>query len=874
MEKTDISDNKQLEEGGIEQQDSKQIQVQNKLSEIPNNLEQAKKSYKTYYYQYALVCINCLQIVKKDQQSENDDLQTLLDDLLIMKLQIKCLIKLTNFYKAKLVLQKFTLKLNQVQQKCELGNSQDVEKLIQVYKCFIAVSYEKSGYYNTAYPLLQQIVDENKDLMRSLTSENLLNSLNVDSDKKLFKYQLKVQLSLSKLHGYYFEYKTADNILSQLETSLVNISQEIGAAHKSEVIKVQVKVLNQRAKYYLGLELYEKTEDVIFEIWKHSDLLSDSKKIKYSSWLGVIDTNLKSDKIGEAIEKHQKYFSQINQEAQNLLFVAQKEGVKKNLIINKLHIFNCLQLYPQEGNDMKMLLADNYKKELEILDPTGKDLFISMIFCNYVQFLKHSQFDQDSDQQLETYVFLRDMYKKYSDQLGDNNKFMDMLFYWNQLLIQSISLSPILILQTIDESLIFLNEIAIPFYLNQVKLNKMSLYKIFNVLYYLAINTYNMQNRKANEIISQHYLGLLEKIKSLDKVSDGTLDFFQLCERVSPMLHNILETKEQSAINFREVYDYLTETQKAIADQMFHGQYHNYLNRLLEQEKALIVSMNNSKQIRAIYFRDLPTVDQIVAKEYLQFYKNSFSYFLNSAIMQLIKDQSIQAIQSNQHDFITFYLQELVDYQFKIKDFQTYIQQAIVYMDYLLKNQKHEECIIQAKQFSSNVANHYGLKMIIQIYGLQIALAATDYFYAVSYRALNKLDYSLKHIQSAIDKVTELQKSSQDFSDQAEKTKITYYHILLDCGKFQTQNLSQIIQEINGFKNYSQDKEVKKELTQLKERLGLLKKTETRKFIAKTIGAGVLLQELLSEQQSYLLRRKIIELFYRLCHISQKQQLL
>eukprot|EP00347_Sterkiella_histriomuscorum_P002704 403367127 len=760
-----------------------------------------------------------------------------------MKLQIKSLIKITNFYKAKLVLQKFAQKLEIVQQKCEMGNNQELEKLIQIYKCFIAVSYEKS--------------------------------LSGKSDKKLFKYQLQVQLSLSKLHGYYFEYKTADNILCQLETNLVNNSQEIEDSHKSEVIKVQVKILNQRAKYYMSLELYQKTEDVIFLIWKHYDSLSDSKKIKYASWLGVIDTNLKSDKIGESIEMHQKCFLQINQEAQNLLFVAQKEGLKKNLIINKLHIFNYLQLYPQEGNDLKRFLADSLKKELDILDPTGNDLFISMIFSNYVQFIKHSQFDQDSDQQLETYSFLREMWKKYSEKLGNNNKFMDMLFYWNQLLIQGIPMSPILVLQTIDESLIFLNEIAMPFYLNQVKQNKMSLYKIFNVLYYLMVNVHNLQNSKANEIIQQHYLELLEKIKNLEKVSDGTIDLFELCERVSPMLHNMIDTKEQKTINLREVYDYLSETQKVIAEQMFHGQYYNYMNRLLEQDKVLIVSMKNGKQIREKYFQDLPKVDQITAKEYILFFKHSFSYFLNRAIMQLIRDQSIFAIQNNQAELINFYMIELVDYQFKIKDFQTYIEQVLEYMDYLLKVQRYEECIIQAQKFQSNAVNNYSLKMIIQIYSLQIALAATDYYYAVSYRAQNKLDDALKHIQSSIDKVNEIQKkSNQGYLEQAEKMKITYYHILLDCGKFQIQNLSQIIQEINGFNNYSQDKEVKKELTQLKERLGLLKKTETRKFIAKTIGAGVLLQELLSEQQSYLLRRKIIELFYRLCHISQKQQLL
>eukprot|EP00347_Sterkiella_histriomuscorum_P000576 403375314 len=746
---------------------------------------------------------------------------------------------MTNFYKAKIALQDLSQKLETLKEKIENSQTEEFMKLIQCYQIFIAVSYQKSGYYNTAYPLLQQIVDENKELIKTLTQENLLKCLDDKSDEKLFKYHLKVQLSLSKLHGYYFEYKTADNILTQLETNLVKSLEDVEDNHKSKVIIIQTQILNSRAKYYMNLHLYDKTKDVLFEILRHADILIIDKRMKYLFWLENLDLLLKSEQIDEIVQKHKNDLNKINLANYNLRFVAQKEGIKYSLILNKHHIFNLQQLHPKSKADLQTILASNSKKEIEILDPNGTELYISMILDCSVQLVKHSKFDADSDQQLETYKFFRDMCKQFHNQLGDNNKFMDMIFYWNQLLIQSIQLSPLLVSQLVDEASIYLDEIAMPFYLNQVNINKMSVYKIFSVLYYLILQLNQLQNHQATNIISKNYLELLKIVKGLDQVSDGTIDFFELCERVSPMLHNMIQTKEQKTINLREVYDYLTEIQKVIAEQMFHGHYYNYINQLLQQEKALIVTMKNSKYYKEQDFQDLPFLDQLVVKEQIQFYKNSFSYFLNSEIKELIQAQSALALQSIQHELYIFYMKELNDYNLKVKEYKTYIEKSEEFMDYLMQNSRYEECISQALQFLSLVEKIYPLKMIIQIESMHLVLALCQYHTAFSYRALNKQNEALKHIKNAVQKINEIEQIHDSHLQYVAQIRITYNNILLDCGQFQPTDLQNALIEVDKYKNYmvlKKNPQVKKEYQELKERLEKLEEAQVKKFMVKRIG--------------------------------------
>eukprot|EP00347_Sterkiella_histriomuscorum_P014113 403362122 len=588
------------------------IQEEVKQLEKPN-FNIAKAYYKSYFYQKAQICLESLI----QESVFNDDFEACLEHLQVMKLFIKTLIKITNFYKAKIMLQEFNLKLNLLKSKIENDKIQDLDQLMKYYDCFTQngddVTLVQSGYYNTAFPLLQQIVDENKVLINNLTLENLLKSLNNESDEQLFRYQLKVLLSLSKLHAYYFEYKTANDILAQLENNLVNFTQENESDLKPKVVTIKIKILNIRAKYYMNLQTYDKTKDVLTEIMCHQKILGIGKQSKYIQWLEILDMVFKQEIIDNTICGYKQVSKLISSEFYNEDFVTIKLDIKKCLILNKHHVFNLQLLYPEEFLEDNIYLAKIYKEDLDKLDPTGSQLFISLIQSCYMQFLRHSEFDLDSDQQLETYDFLKDMWKYQSDYLGDNNKFMDMIFYWNQLLIQSIGQSRIFLLQSIDQTLIFLNEVSIPFQLQQVKLNKMSLYKIFSALFSLSLTVGQMQNQQGIEIIQKAKWDLLVQINSLQKTSDGTIDFMEFCEKIRPFQSN-LDLQEENNVNLKEYYDYLSESQRQIAEQLFHGEYYNYFGKLLQYEKLQILLIIKDRNIQLKEFSDIEEIDFLILR--------------------------------------------------------------------------------------------------------------------------------------------------------------------------------------------------------------------------------------------------------------------
>eukprot|EP00347_Sterkiella_histriomuscorum_P012377 403368817 len=697
--------------------------------DIQPDFDEAKRLFKAYFYQQALQHLESL-ISIQSQQTESGDLSSILDQLKVQKLYIKTLVNITNFFKAKIIVQEFSDKLNLLKAISENDQHYDLRILVKCYESFIAVSYEKSGYYNIAFPLLNQISDENMESLNSLTQKNLLKSFTHKHEEKLFKYQLKVQLSLSKLHAYYFEYKTADRILSELETNLVNRSlEDIVENLKPQVFKVQVKVLNQRAKYYMSLQLYDKTKDVLFKIVELQDVLE-------------IDVFLKL--------RYQT--TKVNTDTYDNSFVSLKIIMKKFLTINQHHIFNLQLVYNKDDEDTHTDLLAKCKRQIEMLDPTGKELFISLMFANHSQFFKHSKLDSDSDQVSETFKFLRDMCKQQSDQLGDNNKFMDMIFNWNQLLIQSILLSPIQFLRIVDEVLIYLNEIAMPFYLSHIRLNKMSLYKIFNALYFIITQAHQLQNKLAIGLIEKNYFELLKNVKSIERVSDGTIDFFELCERIQPMLYFMFDIQEFKDINLRDSVRYIHNFQKIIADELFHGEYYNYQGKLLQHEKIHILTMKN---INCFY----------------------------------------------------------------------------------------EECVMEANKFLAEFAKNQGLKMVIRISKSHDILAHVISNKAISYRKMNKLNNAFEQIQKAIQKIEIIEKNSQPLDDSVIKIKLTYYLIMLDCGKLQINEVSKILREIQKFKDnqfYMSDPLNKEYYQELKEKLEQLEKTHQRKQLQQALGVGLL----------------------------------
>eukprot|EP00347_Sterkiella_histriomuscorum_P007444 403348898 len=480
-----------------------------------------------------------------------------------------------------------------------------------------------------------------------------------------------------------------------------------------------------RAKYFMSLQLYEKTKDVLLQISKNSDVMSLRKIYKHIEWLDVLNMALKSEQIENLQKKYQEETAiKILGGTDNHQFVSLKVILLKNIVLNRHHTCNLQQLKSKNLTQIYTQMNELFKQDLDILDPTGTELFISLIFSTHQQFLKHCQYDSDSDQLLETYSFMRDMWKNQSEQLSDNNKFMDMIFDCIQLLIQSISQSPILILQLIDESINFLSEISIPFQLSQSKLNKMSLYKIISALYFLVIQVNQMGNKQGAAALSNFYLFLLTQIQKYDKVQDGTVDFMELFEKILKMFEEKHIIQDLEKRNLKELVELINDTSKIIAGQLFHGEYYNYQNKLLLTQKQQILSLLTITNSNEIEQQDLQQMYHKLARETVEFSKRSISYYSNSANTNLIVEQANLAFDAKHHDEVVFFNKELVDFSLKTKNYRLFIQKALDFLDFLQKQLIFQECKEYAEYLLDLFEKSDHLKMIIQGYNLQISFEA------------------------------------------------------------------------------------------------------------------------------------------------------
>eukprot|EP00347_Sterkiella_histriomuscorum_P011441 403372441 len=442
----------------------------------------------------------------------------------------------------------------------------------------------------------------------------------------------------------------------------------------------------------MSLQLYEKTKDVLLQISKNSDVMSLRKIYKHIEWLDVLNMALKSEQIENLQKKYQEETAiKILGGTDNHQFVSLKVILLKNVVLSRHHTCNLQQLFSKNMTQIQTQVSEWFNEDLNKLDPTGSELFISLIFSSFQQFHKHCQYDTDSDQLLESYSFLRNMCKQQSQQLGDNNKFMDMIFDCIQFLIQSISQSPILILQLIDETINFLREISIPFQLSQSKLNKMLLYKIISALYYLVIQVNQMENKQGAAALSNFYWLLLTQIQKYDKVQDGTVDFMELFEKILKMYKEKSNIQDLEKRNLKELIELLNESSRILTQQVFHGEYYNYQCKLLQTQKQQILSLLTITNSNEIEQQDLQQMYHKLARETVEFSKRSISYYSNSAYTNLIVEQANLAYDAKLHDEVVFFNKELVDFSLKIKNYPLFIQKALDLLDFLQKESRFQE---------------------------------------------------------------------------------------------------------------------------------------------------------------------------------------
>eukprot|EP00347_Sterkiella_histriomuscorum_P000399 403376012 len=742
-----------------------------------------------------------------------------------MKFTIKATIKLTQYYKAKQLLISLNEKISEYQ--THLKESQ-----VQYFRYFIAVSYEKSGYYNIAHQLLQQIVDENKDLIEVLTLENLVKLCENESDQKLFRYQVKVLLSLAKLQAYKFDHKKAYSTLSSLKDQLCSPSNEISKQIEKSVHKIRVKILNQLVKYYLSLQLYDKMYDILKEIFQSIEYISIKQKNKLVEMLYLSDLNKQTEYAQNVGTQYQADKLKLQkQDNIDFGFITLKTG------LNKFHRFknqyNCFSRDFLPSSQMSQFELKLHENQLALNKSSGdaSDLFISLMqdeakqMCNLMKNL-------DPDLLQEYLTKQQNLYKEKKEELGDNNKFMDFLYSTHKFFFFAISEQPIYSPQLVETMITFMGEIAIPFYLNQNFINRNSNFKLVHFCDIIRAEIQKSTDQLDLQKIEEFRNELMNKNLKLDKPDHDLPDLIE----IEIALYN------PQKLGARQFHDKMELYQKQLAEQMFHGEHYNYIGSIVQIFKTSQVRLFGEKEEEQfkIAFSDKPQILFLLMRELLEFKKRNITFLFSELSHQFV--EQIMSNAENQRNFeeYTFWFNELIQIYYKTRNLQKYTLDISKLIDILYSIQKDQECIEKCDEYLYRLDND----KIFQPYRQQDVMSIIS-IHCHQYLALCHSQYvqKIQHIEKAIEYSDRLKLTNQDIALAEPQFKMIRYNILLDFGKFDSTHTEIALKEIEEAINIAKQHQFKLmyiQADEVKKKLITLQSAQNRSSILQALGVGLL----------------------------------
>eukprot|EP00347_Sterkiella_histriomuscorum_P010253 403377004 len=583
--------------------------------------------------------------------------------------------------------------------------------------------------------------------------------------------------------------------------------------------------------------------DILKEIFEGIQYISIKQKNKLVEMLYLSDLN-KQTQYAQNVGTQYQADKVILQKQNNINFgfITLKTG------LNKFHRFknqyNCFSrdFLPQsQMSSFELKLREN-QKALKKSSGDSSNLFISLMqdeakqMCNLMKNL-------DPDLLQEYLTKQQNLYKKKKEELGDNNKFMDFLYSTHKFFFFAISEQPIYSPQLVQSMMTFMSEIAIPFYLNQNFINRNSNFKLVHfcdiIRAEIQKNTDQLDLQKIEEFRNQ----LMDKILNLDRPDHDMPDLIE----IEIALYN------PQKLGARQFHDKMAEYQKQLVEQMFHGEYYNYIGSIVQIFKTSQVRIFGEKEEEQfkIDFSDKPQVLFLLMRELLEFKKRNITFVFSESSHQFV--ESIMSNAENQRNFeeYAYWLNELVQISYKTRNFKKYTLDISKLIEILYSIEKNQECIEKCDEYLYRLENDQNfqaheneLYFRLEPYKQQDVMSIMS-IHCHQFLALCHTQYHLKiqHIEKAIQYSERLKLTNQDVALAVPHCKMIHYSILLDFGKFDSTQQEMVLKEIEEAINIAKQHQFELmhiQADEVKKKLITLKSAQNRNSILKALGVGLL----------------------------------
>eukprot|EP00347_Sterkiella_histriomuscorum_P017979 403347247 len=244
--------------------------------------------------------------------------------------------------------------------------------------------------------------------------------------------------------------------------------------------------------------------------------------------------------------------------------------------------YNCgaRELFPREQQEQIKQSLIVHKQNLNIsYEEQTSDLFITIMLEDAQQCIQNLQQPYDTDLVISYLKNLRQIYEVQPIEMKQNNKFMDLLFTSHSFFVEAIPQSSIYCDLIIEAMISYLEEIAIPFYLNQNFINKDSLFK-------LTVFMNNKHNKMLLGRFQKVRATIEEKVKQLPQSQDGISLICEMFDQNDLIIKLKDQISDESKTNMRYLYDKIGSQQKQISEQIFEGKVHNYIGHMLQFQEA------------------------------------------------------------------------------------------------------------------------------------------------------------------------------------------------------------------------------------------------------------------------------------------------